>query len=108
MIVGHRSSGGASPPSIPDRLLHLVLPLLQLTGQVITLVLQPMVIAGPAGSKIGLPDTLSIQGRLVQAMRRDIQSRRSYFLGDDPLFPEDRRGVAYRVFGESRDDPLDR
>ena len=65
----------AAIPAAPKRRANGVRPLLQERRHVIRLILQPLVVAGPARREQLIADTVSVDEQLVQAMPRDVRTR---------------------------------
>lgn len=65
----------AAPPAVGEGRAEHVLPVADEVGDVVSLVLDTVVVVGPAGSELGVADPFAVEPHLVQAARADVQPR---------------------------------
>ena len=86
-----------------------VRPLLQERGDVVGLVLQALVVAGPAGREDCVPDPLTVDGHLVEPVARYVGAGPLDFAIHGELAPQHRRRPRLRhVVGQAGFDPAGR
>ena len=102
LVLAARPPQKAQIPAAPQSQAEGIGTLLQHAGHVVGLILQTLVIRGPAGSIMRIAHLDAVDGRLVHAVRGDVGNGRSHGLRQRELLAQHGRGIG--LLG--RQDPL--